>query len=150
MSLSSMFTPKGFKENLDAATELSSRMTSAQDKETIIALRERLNEFRELIQEYAERIKELEEKLKLKEELRFIDGKYWRLQDDGSKDGPFCQLCKDRDEKLIRFQGQPNQWVCLACTTVLKKIDSEMSDEDRKTVQKWKDEERPLAHTYHT
>ncbi len=32
---------------------------------------------------------------------------YWRVNDDGTKEGPFCQHCADIDKNPVRFQGPP-------------------------------------------
>jgi len=134
--LLAMLTPKGFKENLEALTELSSRVSTVEDKEKILALREQMNQLRETALELWERNKELEEKLKLKEQVVFLNGKYWLLNEDGSKDGPCYPTCKDRDQKLIRFRNDVKQWTCLACKCGFRKTDDEMTDEDRETLKR--------------
>jgi hypothetical protein len=59
----------------------------------------------------------LKEKLRLKETLRFHDGNYFLIRNDGSEDGPFCQICHDVDGKLVRLvnamYGEP---ICTFCT----------------------------------
>lgn len=60
--------------------------------------------------------KELKEKLELKAKLEFEMPYYWHNQEDGKKDGPFCQLCYDKEKKLIRLQDAKNgEWYCLSC-----------------------------------
>lgn len=115
-------TPKAIKENLDAATELSSRMTSMKDKETILALREQISQFRELLLEATERIKELEERLKLKEQLVFERGVYWLQKDGGGKDGPFCPACRDIRAQLVRLISDQDQWYCPTPNTVCRNV----------------------------
>ncbi|WP_295873575.1 hypothetical protein [uncultured Zhongshania sp.] len=40
---------------------------------------------------------------------------YW-YEEEGHRNGPFCQRCYDVDSKLIRLQGGTNgQWRCRAC-----------------------------------
>jgi hypothetical protein len=44
---------------------------------------------------------------------------YWRVNDDGTRDGPFCQHCADTDRKAVRLQGPPayrrGYWKCTVC-----------------------------------
>lgn len=60
--------------------------------------------------------KELKAKLELQAKLEFEMPYYWTIEEDGKKDGPFCQLCYDKERKLIRLQdGNNGEWSCLAC-----------------------------------
>ncbi|QIR75903.1 hypothetical protein FA592_06520 [Sulfurospirillum diekertiae] len=60
--------------------------------------------------------KELKAKLELQAKLQFEMPYYWSIEEDGKKDGPFCQLCYDKEKKLIRLQdGNNGEWSCLAC-----------------------------------
>lgn len=41
---------------------------------------------------------------------------YYYVDLGQERDGPFCQLCYDRDQKLIRLQGGgAKSWNCLSC-----------------------------------
>jgi hypothetical protein len=63
-----------------------------------------------------ERIRALEAKLVLKAEVQWEKPFYWRLQQGGSKDGPYCQRCYDVEAKLHRLQGSgEGYWECKAC-----------------------------------
>ncbi len=50
-----------------------------------------------------------EENESLKKEIKdskvmvFENNMYWKLKKDGSKEGPFCPICFDSDEKQIRL-----------------------------------------------
>ena len=60
--------------------------------------------------------KELKEKLELTKKLEFEMPYYWHNKEDGAKDGPFCQLCYDKEKKLIRLQDlQDGEWLCHSC-----------------------------------
>ncbi|MCR1811804.1 hypothetical protein [Sulfurospirillum sp. hDNRA2] len=62
--------------------------------------------------------KELKAKLALQAKLEFEMPYYWTIEEDGKKDGPFCQRCYDNEKKLIRLQNKKNgQWHCLACNS---------------------------------
>lgn len=58
-------------------------------------------------------IKSLEEKLKIKDSLTFENNDYWIKREDGSKDGPFCTHCWDREQKLVRLNLRGDEvWSC--------------------------------------
>jgi hypothetical protein len=48
-------------------------------------------------------VAELKEALSLKTELKWDGTAYWRNKPDGEKDGPFCQFCFDKEERLVRL-----------------------------------------------
>lgn len=65
--------------------------------------------------------KELKAKLTLQAKLQFEMPYYWTIEEDGKKDGPFCQLCYDKEKKLIRLQYLKNgTWRCLSCTQTFR------------------------------
>lgn len=49
------------------------------------------------------RLKELEAELSQSRNVVFSDQAYWTLRDGKRHDGPFCQVCYDKDRKLIRL-----------------------------------------------
>ncbi len=61
------------------------------------------------------RVKELEETLETRKRMKYAAPFYW-LEDDGKREGPFCQHCYDAQGKSIRLQGHENDyWECKAC-----------------------------------
>lgn len=65
-----------------------------------------------------DRIKKLEDKLSIEENLDYVAPYYWLKTEEG-KDGPFCQHCRDKHNKLIRLQERKKGvWVCEACQKV--------------------------------
>ena len=61
------------------------------------------------------KIRELEEQLNLRSRLTYEAPYYW-LNENGKKDGPFCQQCKDNGNKLIRLQDhKEGSWWCTTC-----------------------------------
>ena len=69
--------------------------------------------------ESAEIISELERKLKSKKQMIFENGKYFRLNENEEREGPFCATCYDADGKEIRLQHTPrnqfHDWECYVC-----------------------------------
>jgi len=65
--------------------------------------------------------KELKAKLALQAKLQFEMPYYWTIEEDGKKDGPFCQLCYDKEKKIIRLQNKENgEWHCLSCQSYFR------------------------------
>jgi hypothetical protein len=57
-------------------------------------------------------ISALEDRLKVKEALRFEKNSYW-VEQKNSKEGPFCTLCWDKDQKLVRKHlDDTDRWYC--------------------------------------
>jgi len=58
------------------------------------------------------------DKLNLKENLFYEKPYYWKKITEQEKEGPYCQLCYDKDQKLIRLQDWGNgEWNCQSCKT---------------------------------
>ena len=68
-----------------------------------------------------EKLKQLERNGGLNGELYFEKGMYWLRTptDDGTNiQGPFCQVCQDRDKRLVRLHRRNapgGGWFCAAC-----------------------------------
>ncbi len=76
----------------------------------------KMADIKEALLESENEKKELKAKLTLQAKLEFEMPYYWTIEKDGKKDGPFCQLCYDKEKKLIRLQDSNNgEWSCLAC-----------------------------------
>jgi hypothetical protein len=58
------------------------------------------------------KIQSLEEQLKIRDALVFEDNVYW-LQKETGKDGPYCSLCWDDKQKLVRLQTGSSHWMCI-------------------------------------
>lgn len=72
-------------------------------------------EIQSLLMEKDDRIKTLQEEKKTRSNLTYEAPYYWSINRD-SKEGPFCQQCFDKNEKLIRLQGYGNgYWDCKVC-----------------------------------
>jgi len=83
--------------------------------ELIEALADTKIQIQNVITEKDEKIKELTKALEIKGKLRYEPPYYW-LDEANSKEGPYCQLCYDKERKLIRLQGvSTGRWECHAC-----------------------------------
>jgi hypothetical protein len=103
-------------------TDLVKKGATIEAQEKILALREAALMLQEENLKLKDRIKDLEDELSVKENLVFEEKCYWLFKDGEQKDGPFCQICKDKDNKLIRMQvrQQGNFWKCYVCKTAFR------------------------------
>jgi hypothetical protein len=62
-----------------------------------------------------ERLKAIQKELEIKSNLAYEKPYYWLMKEE-DKDGPYCQLCYDKNKQLIRLQGGGrNAWFCHSC-----------------------------------
>lgn len=96
-------------------TDLIKKGMKVEAIEKLLDLRESMADLREenlaLKAELQELIRSLEDKSQLTYEAPF----YWMV-DGESKDGPFCQQCRDSEKKNIRLQSfRKGWWRCATC-----------------------------------
>ena len=90
-------------------------------QEEKIKLKEAVRALQEDNIELKQKIKELEDELNVKENMSWEPPYYFRKKENGTKDGPYCQLCYDNSpkdrRKLIRLQnaGAKGSWKCHCC-----------------------------------
>lgn len=65
------------------------------------------------------RIRALEKRLDLGERLTARNNAYWLAEGDGSEDGPFCTVCWDQKDRLVRLHNvdAKGQGICHGCGT---------------------------------
>lgn len=68
------------------------------------------------VQALEDELRRQREFLNLRDRLVYEAPLYWLQQPDG-RDGPYCQVCWDRDNKLIRLQADSSDpyWRCFGC-----------------------------------
>ncbi len=93
--------------------DLIKQGNTADAQKQILALREAALEIQEENVELKEKVRRFEEELKGR--LVFEKGVYY-LKEDGSKEGPYCQRCYDKDTKLVRLQDDGDHWFCYGCS----------------------------------
>ncbi|KAF5059752.1 hypothetical protein DSECCO2_332840 [anaerobic digester metagenome] len=84
--------------------------------------------------ELTEMVHKLEAKIQLQKTLRFdINTEtYWR----GKNDGPYCQKCYDKDQKLIRLRNHDApRWACTTCNSFYFKPRGREIHEEREKQQ---------------
>lgn len=92
-------------ENIKAIKEIADSMQNIELQSHIVDLKEQILELRD-------------ENFDLKEQLRqrtehnmiFENHVYWDLKEDGTKDGPFCPVCWDKEHLQIRIGDEYNAY----------------------------------------
>ena len=100
--------------------ELLKKGLTLEAQEKIMSLREGALVLQEENLNLRERVKQLEMELSLARNLVFKENGYWLSKSDGSCDGPFCSVCYDDKQKLVRLHAGRNygghaRLICLAC-----------------------------------
>ena len=108
--MGTLINATGFRQALDLARE--GRFDEAQAllaglQDEYLALFEENESLRRQLQDVSD-------VLDLASSMQFDGQKYW-LRDGGRPDGPFCQVCYDREGQLIRLQEQERHWHCQVC-----------------------------------
>ena len=106
-------------KNSDSSLEKAER--DLQLAELISSLADAKVEISNIQQQLLEKdqlIRDLNEQITVKEKLQYEPPYYWLIE-GGKKDGPYCQVCYDKDNKPIRLQeGKINnkgRWECKVC-----------------------------------
>jgi hypothetical protein len=113
------------KTATDLAKLIKDSDVSLEKAETKLKLAELINALadakieiagvQELLIEKDKAITGLQESLEVKNNLKWEKPYYW-LEQNGTKEGPFCQHCYDNNNKLLRLQGDGDgYWYCTAC-----------------------------------
>ena len=75
----------------------------------------------DIIDERDRKIKELEAAAIIRGKVSFEPPYYWLTDENGRRDGPYCQQCYDSGAKFIRLTGSGNGiWGCKTCKSVYK------------------------------
>src|SRR5688572_19785422 len=100
--------------------DLVKKGLTLEAQEKIIQLREAALELQTENVTLKGQIKELQEALKVKARVVWEKPYYYLQTESHNRDGPYCQCCHDKDQKLIRLQGSgAGRWKCLACKTIV-------------------------------
>ena len=81
-----------------------------------------ITDIQQQLLEKDQRIRDLNEQITIKEKLRYEPPYYWLFEGD-NKDGPFCQVCYDNDNKFIRLHEDESDslkglWRCKVCKNI--------------------------------
>jgi hypothetical protein len=85
-------------------------------QEAIVHLREAVLALKEENLNLKEQNTSLQKTLDKRESLKFQAPNYYLIDGAGLKDGPFCQVCHDNQNKLIRLKViEEGSWTCGVC-----------------------------------
>ena len=96
--------------------DLLKKAGNVEAQEQIMQLREEHLRQKEELLTLREENAALRSRLELAATMKFEDPYYWQVLPDG-KDGPFCQVCYDKNGKRIRLISGSRQgsWSCGVC-----------------------------------
>ena len=83
--------------------DLIKKGATIEAQEKIMELREAAMQLQHDNLELKQRVKDLEDRLAVRGQVVWEAPFYWREQ-NGKRDGPYCQKCYDTDGKFIRLQ----------------------------------------------
>ena len=100
--------------NYKDIVDLLKKGATIEAQEKILELREGAMQIQEENLELKSQLQALKEALHKKEQLKFDGDVYW-LEDDQTKDGPFCSKCFDNKDTLVRLHEDGPGWFCYTC-----------------------------------
>ena len=98
--------------------ELLKMGVTIEAQEKIMELREAAMELQEENLKLRERVQQLETEMNRSKNLLFEAEMYWLLYEKQEKEGPFCSVCYDKDNKFIRLHDGTHfgwKWRCPVC-----------------------------------
>lgn len=109
---------KILKDSADSLDKAEVKLQLAELIGSLADAKMQIAEIQEALIESDKEKKELEKKLSRKENLFFERPYYLIKQNNENNDGPFCQICYDKDRKLIRLNNNrfiAGEWECPVC-----------------------------------
>lgn len=105
----------GLLETAAKAYELAKKSGNIEAQEVIMQLREELLEKQFELSKLRTESENLQRAAERAKSVSYDAPYYWRSVGD-EKDGPYCQLCHDKEDKLIRLQNWgKGEWFCHGC-----------------------------------
>jgi len=131
------------KNIIENAKEIASLIKKYNDQELyekIVDLREQILELRNENLTLKQELNELKQSASIEDSLEYEQPYYWKKSNGKKVDGPFCQHCYDKDEKLIRLQeSRKGLWTCLVCEATVYDKNYEPPPQQPETRSKWMD-----------
>jgi hypothetical protein len=104
--------------------DLLKKGATIEAQEKIMELRESALALQEENLSLRQKVIDLEESLRSRRGLQWDGGLYWRLQETGGREGPFCQKCLDVTDRLVRLYRDTLNghacWMCRGCREVYR------------------------------
>ena len=106
---------KFIKESGDSLGQAELKLKFADLISSLADAKMNVAEVKSVIEEKEEFIRQLQKELEIKGKIKYEAPYYW-LDNEGAKDGPYCQKCYDSDKMLIRLQNiDRGIWDCHKC-----------------------------------
>jgi hypothetical protein len=108
--------------------ELVKKGATIEAQERIMELREEAVRLKEENIKLKKRIADLNFQLEIKKNLEYEHQVYWIKKGNGTRDGPYCPLCYDKDRMLIRLilithvAYEDPHYSCGYCNSYYRKI----------------------------
>ena len=103
--------------------ELYNQIISLQGQ--IMELMSENMNLKDQVRKFKEQLSKVHDRTELRKKIEFDEniGGYFIRGDDSQKDGPYCQVCWDVDEKLVRLQegATAGYFSCHYCITRRKR-----------------------------
>lgn len=107
---------KILKDGADTFDKAEVKLQLAELISSLADAKMQMAEIQELLIESKAEKKELLDKLNQKDKVIYDKPSYFIIDDNNTKDGPYCQNCYVSKEQLIRLQGGENDfWTCNQC-----------------------------------
>jgi len=123
------------KDTADSLDKAEVKLQLAELIGSLADAKMQIAEIQEALIESDKEKKELEKKLSQKENLFFERPYYLIKQDNEDNDGPFCQICYDKDRKLIRLNNNrfiAGEWNCPVCKENFRDKDYDYKEAQRR------------------
>ncbi len=95
-------TAKALMETGKKALDIANELKNVELKESILDLREQLLLLREENTSLKQQLSE-----KQQYDMVFEKNSYWNIKEDGTKEGPYCSACWDKNKLAIRLTNSP-------------------------------------------
>ncbi|SCJ52537.1 Uncharacterised protein [uncultured Clostridium sp.] len=114
-------------ENVKDALSLIQKTDNLELYSKIIDVQKEAMDLLEENRNLKNRMHQLQEELNTKKSVEYIEDAYYVKRENGTYDGPYCRVCWDKDNKLIRMSiGSYNygcsEAACMVCNFAAEKI----------------------------
>jgi len=107
----------GILDDLKSVANVLQEAGKIKELQQLLNAQKELLEMQEKLRLRDEEIRNLKEKLKIKSDLFYENEAYWIKKKDGSKEGPFCPGCWDKNKEISHLNRilYTQLWRCPVC-----------------------------------
>ena len=122
---------KLLKDSSNSFNEAEVKLKLSELMDSLADTRIQLAEIKNELLESEDEKKELQKQLDIRKELIFKAPYYWR-----SEDGPFCQICYDKNNQLILLKKYEDEYHCLSCKQFFGMLETQKKETNIITVSR--------------